>query len=123
MQLAEASANTSLQKSGKFSSFVSMTFNMAYYSIFRSSAETQGEIFLTNSTAETLSKFWNIADHNPYIRFFFKKMIPKVDIKKVIYAPKLLQPLTIEDLAHDVLKTNNEVIPKYQLHLKDYSKE
>lgn len=123
MQQAEASARYALKKPSNFGLFFSQSINMAYYTIFSGSAKDQSDLFLTESGPDMLSKFWNMMDDNPYIKFFYKKILPSIKLKKVIYVPKLLQPLTIEDLVHDVVKANQDVNPNFLLNQRKYSPE
>ena len=59
-------------------------------------------------------------DCNPYVKYFVKKAFPPITQKEVIYVPKLLQPLTISDLAQKVVKAQDDVAPYFLTRQKDY---
>ena len=59
-------------------------------------------------------------DQNPYIKYFYKKVLPSVKTKQVIYVPKLLEPLTIPDLAHKVIKIKDAVDSSFVIKQKKY---
>ncbi len=120
MKIVEASCRTSLAKKSNFGTFFFTGLNMLYYTMFNSRAQHYGELFLVESDSYRLSKFWNMLDENPYVRFFFKKILPSVKIKQVIYVPKMLEPLTIADLANKVVKDRAGSKKDVRFLLKQY---
>lgn len=59
-------------------------------------------------------------DNNPYIRWLYKTMLPPVKQKQVIFVPKLMEPVTPEDLARRVVKFRADVDPRFALRQKKY---
>ena len=104
MGIAQASCRTALEKKGSFSEFFSIGMNFLYYKIFSGKSRDACERFLIEGTPEKFVKFWNLPENNSIVRFFFKTMLPSVKVKQIIYVPKLLEPLTFEDLENKRVK-------------------
>ena len=125
MAIMQASCRTSFKKTSNFGTFLSTGFNAVYYSIFTTSAHHYGELFLVESDVGKLARFWNIMHQNPYVRYFYKKTLPAVKVKQVIYAPKMLESLKISDLAQKVVKERPgvEKPAKFLLKQREYDPE
>jgi hypothetical protein len=91
--------------------------------MFSSKARRVGEKFLVEGKTESFVKFWNLPDNNSCVRFFLKAVFPSVKVKQVIYAPKLLEPLTLEDLDNKVVRQKSNVSPAFVLLKGKYDPE
>ncbi len=57
---------------------------------------------------------WNMANANPYVKSLYKKSLLAVRSHWVIYVPKLLVPLTVEDLAAKRLsEAAGRILPRF----------
>lgn len=119
MALAQAVCRQSLTKSSQFGTFMSSVWNGIYY-MFSSKTKQKGELFMAEINSTKLSKFWNMLDHNKYMRYWFKKLLPSVEVKQNIFVPKLLEPLTISDLANKIVKEKPGANKEAQFLLKQH---
>eukprot|EP00826_Nyctotherus_ovalis_P037450 TRINITY_DN3412_c0_g2_i1.p6 TRINITY_DN3412_c0_g2~~TRINITY_DN3412_c0_g2_i1.p6 ORF type:complete len:124 (-),score=39.13 TRINITY_DN3412_c0_g2_i1:1101-1472(-) len=123
MVLAQAACKSSLKRTSSFGAFCSIGVNFLYYAMFRSKARDAGEKFLVEGRPEQFVKFWNLPDTNSCVRFFLKKILPSVKTKQVIYAPKLLEPLTLEDLSSKTVRQKSNTSPAFVLLKGSYDPE
>jgi len=123
MILAQAACKSSLNRTCHFGALCAIGVNFLYYMMFRSKARDAGEKFLVEGKAECFVKFWNLPDNNSCVKFLLKAVFPSVKVKQVIYVPKLLEPLTLEDLDNKVVRQKNDVSPEFALFKGKYDPE
>jgi hormone-sensitive lipase len=75
-------------------------FNTIYYKMFASERKKQAELFLSNPEPHIAANVFNLLD-SKYTKGILKLMMPKIEVSKCIYVPKLLPRLTIKNVLSD----------------------
>jgi len=72
-------------------------FNVAYYQVFRKKGKMQGELLLAKPEASGATEFWNFLECK-YMKPLLMFTMTSAKVNKKIYIPKLLQPLTLDNI-------------------------
>jgi len=113
IQIIQASTKNPLQTQfGNLAVILQTGINAIYYSLFKSKAKEQGEQFLMDENSTLFCKLWNLPK-NPYVKFWYSKMLPQVELHQVIYVPKTLKELNTEDLRMHKFEKTISVSPHY----------
>ena len=61
-----------------------------------------------------------MTERNRYLNYMYKRSLPPVRNHHIIYVPKMLHPLTVEDLANKRILKREDVEPEFFLRKKGY---
>jgi len=74
--------------------------NTIFYKVFSSERKKQSELFLSNPDPKLAANVLNLLD-SKYTKGILKLMMPKIEVNKSIYVPKLLPKLTVGNILSD----------------------
>jgi hormone-sensitive lipase len=72
-------------------------FNVAYYQVFKNKGKMQGELLLAKPEPAGATEFWNFLECK-YVKPLLMFTMTSAKVNRKIYIPKLLQPLTLDNI-------------------------